>query len=234
LVRVLVNDFVREENAKCVLCGAGETAARIYANFGFEFIQKGAKSGPMALIKPGVARSFAELDEKYFAPGLEVKVREGSIADRHDCDRMLDFSKGMRELRKRWHMAFIARQVPSFMDALFCVEDGRGIATVIENSKGSILGYAFLLNLGSEHESNFKVMDLVLHPNYLGQAAFFIGETIQIAHRAGIAEIYSFVAVCDKEKVEALMQAGFREEYRFSGKFRVDQACCDVAMLRLR
>jgi hypothetical protein len=233
-MKVLVEDFAKEDNAKCVLCGAGEVAGAIYAKFGFQFIVPGAKSGGMALIKKGVATDFAELEEKYFAPGLAVKVREGDIGDRHDCDRMLDLSRGMKELRSRWHTAFIAHQVPTFIDALFCVEDGKGLTTVMENSEGRIMGYAFVLNLGSRFEGDFKVMDFVLHPNYLPRAAFFAEETIEIARKAGIPEVHAFVATCDREKLTALEDAGFIELYWFGGKFVLGKERYDIAMLRYR
>jgi hypothetical protein len=233
-MKVLVEDFAKEDNAKCVLCSAGEVAGAIYAKFGFQFIVPGAKSGGMALIKKGVAKDFAELEETYFAPGLAVKVREGDIGDRHDCDRMLDLSQGMKELRARWHTAFIAHQVPTFIDALFCVEDGKGLTTVIENSAGSILGYAFVLNLGSRFEGDFKVMDFVLHPNYLPRAAFFAGETVKIAQKAGMPETHAFIASCDREKMAAFCDAGFREEYRFCGKFALGKERYDIIALRFK
>jgi hypothetical protein len=185
----------------------------------------------MALIKPDVAKSFAELDEWYFAPGLDVKVREGHIGDRHDCDRMLDFSKGMIELRRRWHTVFIAHQVSSFMDVLFRVEDGKGMTTVIENTKGSILGYAFVLALGSPAEKDFKTMDFLLHPNYLEKAALFVRETVRIARAAGISQVHAFVAACDKEKLAALTEGGLKEEHRFVGKFKVEGRCEDITVL---
>jgi len=231
LVRVVADDFLRAGNGTCLLCSAGEVAAKIYARFGFEFIVPGATSGPMALINKRAASDFADLDEAYFEAGLEVKVREGHIGDRHDCDRMLDFSRGMNELRKRWHMAFVSRQVPSFMDALFCVEDGKGIVTVIESSKGSILGYAFVLNLGSESEGDLKVMDFVVHPNYLVRAEFFVEETVKIAKKAGVIEMYAFAASCDEDKVAALRGAGFGEEYRFPNKFKSRGRLYDIAVL---
>ena len=233
LVRVTVEDFRRQEDATCLLCSAGPDAAKVYERFGFEFVTPGSERGPMALLSPRIASSFAELDERYFAPGLTVQVREGHIGDRHDCDRMLDFSKGMNALRQRWHRAFIADRVPSFIDALFYVEDGRGIATVIANSEGRIMGYAFVLDLGSSHESGFKVMDFVIHPNYLTQAALFARETARLGGAARIAEIHAFVAACDEDKLAALRATDFREVHRFARTFEVRGECHDVVVLAL-
>ena len=234
LVRLTVDHFSSQADAACLLCSAGPDAAKLYQRVGFEFVAAGAERGPMALLSKQVASSFAELDERYFAPGLPVRVREGHIGDRHDCDRMLDFSKGMNELRRQWHAAFIAHHVPSFMDALFAVEDGRGIATVIENSAGRIMGYAFVLSLGSPHEGDFKVMDFVIHPNYMSQAAFSVQETAQLARAAGISEIHAFVAACDTEKLAALQTTGFQPVHQFIGKFHLEGERHDIVLLRHR
>lgn len=232
LVKFLVDDFLKEDG-KCLLCHSGQVPGKIYKKFGFKFIQHNAKEGPMALIKKEVAKNFQDLDRWYFEKGLHVKVRKGNIRDRHDCDRMLDFSKGINEIRKdRWHRVFIANQVPTFMDALFCVEDGKGIVTVIESSKGSILGYAFVVNLGSGFEDNLKVMDFIIHPNYFDKAGYFIKETIGIANKSGIREIYAFSPMCDEEKVTALMEAGFKKEYKFTKKFRINKKYYDIVVLK--
>ena len=96
------------------------------------------------------------------------------------------------------------------------------------------MGYAFVLNLGARFEGDFKVMDFVLHPNYLPRAAFFAGETVKIAQAAGISDVFAFVASCDREKMTALCDAGFRDEYRFAGKFALGQERYDIVALRFK
>jgi len=233
LVRATVADFGQQTDAVCLLCSAGPDPAKVYRRFGFEFVSAGAHRGPMALLNKRVARSFANLDEQYFAPGLAVRVRQGHIGDRHDCDKMLAFSRGMSELRQRWHTAFVAHEVPTFIDAIFAAEDGRGIATVMHNSDGCILGDAFVLSTGSPFEAGFKVMDFVIHPNYLAHAAFFARETIRLASAAGIPEMHAFVAACDEEKLAALLAAGGEEVHRFARKFSVRGECHDIVVLEL-
>jgi len=234
LVAATVDDFNHQSDGICLLCSAGSNAAGIYRKYGFEFVTPGSDAGPMALVNKRVAADFAELDEKYFAPGFPVTVRRGHIGDRHDCDRMLDFSKGMNELRKRWHRVFIARAVPTFIDALYCVDDGKGIATVIENSHGRILGYAFVLSPGSSCEAPFKVMDFDIHPQYLSSAVFFVERTCEIARDAGSLHVRAFIAACDEEKLAVFLQAGFEEEYRFEDVFTFDGRFCDIVVLRKR
>ena len=232
LVRLAVADFHRQPHGRCLLCSAGAGAAPIYRQFGFEFISPGASSGPMALINPQTASSFADLEERHFAPGLDTTVRLGHIGDRHDCDRLLDFSRGLRELRPRWHAAFVASQVPTFIDALFAAEDGKGIVTVLASRAGSVLGYAYVLALGSVWEPDLKILDFILHPNYLDQAGRFVRETAALAAAAGTPDIHAFAAACDREKVAALDAGGFREAHRFPGKFRLGPAQHDLLLLR--
>ena len=230
LVRILVEDFLQKDG-KCLLCNADQVSGKIYESFGFRFIQDGAS--PMALIKKEVASSFQELDRWYFEAGLDVRVREGNIGDRHDCDRMFDFSREINEIKDSWHKTFITSQVPTFQDALFYVEDGKGIVTVIESSKGNILGYAFILNLGTEFENNFKIMDFKIHPDYFGKAKCFIIKTGRIASLAGITEIYSFSPTCYEEKVSVLQEAGFKKEYNFTNKFKMDKKYFDIVVFKL-
>ncbi len=231
IVRLTVEDFARSEG-KCLLCGAARDSAAIYCRLGFELIVEGAESGPAALVKKSVADSFRALEEDYFQPGPDVTVRPGTIADRHDCDRMLDFSPPARQLARKWHRVFMASRVPTFMDALYMVEDGRGLLTVAESARATIVGYAFALNLGSEHEDRLRTLDLAVHPNYLDQAARLASETASMALAAGTRELCAFVAECDEEKLTALAEAGFREAYRFKQAFLLDDQYYDVLGLR--
>ena len=229
ITRVLVEHFSAEPAGLCLLCSASAQSGRIYQKLGFEFILPESNSGPMALIKPSVAGSFAELDEKYFAPGFAVRVREGHIGDRHDLDRMLDFSAPWIAARERWHFALLASRVPTFISALHYVEDGRGLITVLQTSAGSLVGYAFVLNLGSRFEKGLRTFDLAVHPHYLDKATYLVEETLKMA---GSGEVHAFIAECDEEKLTALLQAGFVEQYRFGGAFVLADGPFDVLLLR--
>ncbi len=228
LTRVLVDHFNAEPLGNCLLCSAGEAAGRIYRQFGFEFIPPTGTSGPMGLIKPSVAASFAELDARTFAPGGKVSVRPGHSGDRHDIDRLLDFSAPWIEARRRWHFVMLAAQVPTFIAALHCVEDGRGLVTVLQTSTGSIVGYAFVLNLGSPLERGLRTLDFVVHPHYLDQAPLLVRETLRLA---GAGEVHACVAECDGERLAALSQAGFAAQYRFRGAFVLADQVHDVLLL---
>lgn len=232
LTRVVVDHFTAEPQGSCLLCSASEQSGRIYRRFGFEFIPPTANSGAMALLKPSVAPSFAALDEQYFAPGLPVTVRLGHIGDRHDIDRMLDFSAPWVEARKRWHLTGLSSRIPTFISTLHYVEDGRGLVTVLQTSSGSLVGYAFVLSLGSRYETGLKTFDLVVHPHYLMEGQGLASETLRLAHEAGMGGIHASVAACDQDKLSLLRSAGFREQYRFAGAFVLDEKQHDVLLLK--
>jgi hypothetical protein len=118
------------------------------------------------------------------------------------------------------------------MDALFCVEDGKGLVAVAESARGSIVGYAFALNLGSSRERDLATLDMCIHPNYLDHAARFAEDTAGLAARAGMGELHSFAASCDEAKVASLAGAGFQEQYRFRGGFRLGDHRHDILVMR--
>ena len=229
IVRVLVDDFNAEPTGKCLLCSAGADAGRIYRKYGFEFIPPTATSGAMGLVK---GETFAELEERYFAPGQPVTVREGHSGHRHDVDRMMDFSPAWIEARRHWHSVFIGSSVPTYIATLHQVEDGRGLLTVLQTEAGSVVGYAYVLNLGSVHEQHLRTLDFAVHPHYLTAAGTLLHETLARALQADGAPIHAFVAACDEPKLAALQAVGFVVAYTFPGAFVLAGEACDVLMLR--
>jgi len=233
ITRIVVDHFNADATGSCLLCTAGEQAGRIYLKHGFQFIPPTARSGAMGLVKPSVAPSFAALDERYFAPGLPVTVRPGHIGDRHDIDRMLDFSAPWIEARSRWHLVGQSSHVPTFISALHYVEDGRGLICVLQTSSGSIVGYAFVLNLGSRYETGLLTFDMVLHPHYLDHGVTLARGTLEPAEEAGLDTVHALVAACDQEKLQIVQLVGFAEQYRFARSFGLPgEDPCDVLLLR--
>jgi GNAT superfamily N-acetyltransferase len=233
LTRILLDDFNAEPAGSCMLCTAGEPAGRIYRRLGFEFIPPTADRGPMCYLKRSVAPDFATLDEQYFAPGLPTSILPGHIGHRHDIDRMMDFSAPWVAARGRWHLVGLSSHVPTFIGALHYVEDGRGLINVLRTDAGSVVGYAFVLNLGSPNEAGLPVLDLVLHPHYLDRGVDLVQQTLETAREAGDREVHAYVATCDGKKHQVLCDAGFIEGYRFVGAFgKADSKRHDIVLLR--
>ncbi|MCE5238985.1 GNAT family N-acetyltransferase [bacterium] len=229
IVRVLVDHFNAEPQGKCLLCSASAQSGRIYRKYGFEFIPPTAESGAMGLVK---GETFAELEQRYFAPDRPVHVREGHVGHRHDVDRMMDFSPAWIEARRHWHPAFLSSSVPTYMAALHKVEDGRGLLTVLQTEDGSVLGYATVLNLGSPYEANLRTLDFAVHPHYLDQAGTLLTETLTMAQQEGLPRPHAFVAACDESKLAALREAGFSVSHTFTGAFVLGGTAHDLLMLQ--
>lgn len=234
LLGFLLADFARSD-AQALLCTGWAPASAYYQTIGFEFIADGPLTGrdPMALIKKDHAADFRELDERYFAAGTEVIVRPGTIRDRHDCDCMMDFSPSLGRIRERWGRTFAAACVPTYIEALYRVEDGRGLLTVCETSSRSIVGYGFAVNIGSPLEPRLAAFDFLVHPNYFAEIDRLVSETVTLAGRMRFHEMVCFIPECAQEKLAGLLRCGFSERYRFRNAYESSSGTYDVLMLTL-
>ncbi len=235
LLAELLKDF-DDSPGVALLCTGEAPVSNYYHQIGFEFIVPGPLTGhdPMALVKKQYAGDFAQLEQQYFAPGQSVATRLGTIADRHDCDRMLDFASALRAAAPQWRKVFAAWRAPTFIDALYMVEDGLGIATVLATSRGRIVGHASVLNVGSPAERGLHVLDYVVHPNYYPDIQAFVGDTVALAHRRGIVGMVAFVTAGADLKLSGLTSAGFTEAYRFNDSLDMEGHPDDIVMLSLR
>ncbi|MDD5697399.1 MAG: GNAT family N-acetyltransferase [Victivallaceae bacterium] len=226
LMGFLIEDF-QNSPGKALFCGTGSPwIADIYRKYGFQLIKQGADYGPMVLTKQNYAENFNELEKKYFAPDLSFTVRIADPGDQFDCDKVLGYSKGIRELASP--RIFLSAQIPTFMEAMFRVKDKKGLVTVAETSIGSIVGWSFVLNLGSPDEQEAKVFDFMIHPNYSKQAEQFIKQSTQLAIDRGITKIYSYVCSNESKKIKNLLGAGFIEVARIHNYCMRGNKNCDL------
>jgi len=234
LLRFLLEDFAKSE-ATALLCTGEAPASTYYERIGFEYIEDGPRTGhdPMALIKKSHASNFRELDARYFAAGHHVTVHPGTIRERHDCDRMMDFSPGLNRIKERWGRTFAAACVPTYIDALYMVEDGRGLLSVCETSSQSIVGYGFAVNIGSPFEPRVSIFDFLIHPNYFAAIDQLVSETVTLASRMRLREMVCFAPELAQEKLAGLLRCGFAERYRFKAAHESSTGTHDVLMLTL-
>ncbi len=234
LLCFLLEDFAKSD-ATALLCTGDAPASAYYEKIGFEFIDDGPRTGhdPMALIKKSHAVDFRELDERYFAAGSGVTVHPGTMRERHDCDRMMDFSPGLGRIRELWGRTFAAACVPTYIEALYMVEDGRGLLTVCETSSQRIVGYGLAVNIGSPFEPCVSVFDFLIHPNYFAAIDRLVSETVTLAGRMRFREMVCFVPECAQEKLAGLLRCGFSEKYRFEDAYELSSGTHDVLMLTL-
>lgn len=233
IMKFFLDDF-QKSKGKALFCGTGSPwIADIYKKYGFQLIKEKTACGSMALIKSEYAKDFKELEEEYFQSGLSVNARTGNIGDQFDCDKILAYSTGIEKLSMDWHRVFLSSPISTFMQALFKVENGKGVATVAESSKGSIVGYAFILSSGSLIEDKSKTLDFIIHPNYMNYAVKFVEETIKIRKKEKTENIRCYISSSDKEKLSILLEAGFKEEAGLSDYCFLRNSYFDLKILRL-
>lgn len=231
LMGFLTDDFY-ESDGRALFCSAARWVADIYKPFGFQFLQQGVDSGPMVMVKSGVARNFAELASEYFKAGLPVRVREGKPEDQFDCDKMLRFAFEQTEMASRWHRVQMAGRISSFMEALFKVQDQKGIVTVAETAGGSRVGYAFVAGVGGPIEEKSPVLDFLMHPNYLRDADKLLAMTMHLAGAREPVQVRCYLPTADLEKFGVLEKAGFQKEAVLTDYCRIGRSSCDLMILK--
>ena len=232
LMEFLAADF-QKSKGNALFCGTGNPhAAKIYRRNGFQNIEEGKETGAMVLIKSNYASNFSELENKYFEPGLEINVLPATRKEQFDVDKVFHCSTGLKTIAENWHTVFLASQVSSLRAVLFKVEDGKGLATVAKNSKGNIVGYAYILSFGSLIEEKSKILDFIIHPNYLKNGIQILQETVEIGKKQGIENIRCYVSSRDKEKSAILLKAGFKEECSLSNYCFIDNNYFDLKILK--
>jgi len=215
---------------RAVLCGTGRPwVAAIYAKYGFRPVLEGAPAGALALLTKTAPASFAAFEEEYFRAGQAVSVVPGTMAHRHDVDKLLKDAFLIRgEPRQRLAMA---SHVDSFRTACFMVEDDRGLTTVAKTANGAVVGWSFLLNTGSRAERNAPTFDFEIHPNHAGAAPLLIRESLNLAAAQGVTRAYSYCAACASARLDLLTAAGFEETARLTDYVTTADRTCDLTIL---
>lgn len=251
LIDAFMDDFLLS-SAKILLCSANPHAMNSYAKIGWKSIlQSSQGGGPSYLIHPNmlehgtVGKDFREFSNDYFSPGRKTSVYPGSMRHRHDIDRLLSFSKILQltdtgenpekllsvqdvVLDRRMGITY---NIKNYMDAIFRMEDGNGIVTVMTTDKGNVVGWAFCLSLGSELEKGNKYLDYSIHPNYASSASLLINETLCLMKKQQADTIYAYCPNIDTEKKKAFNECGFHENARMKNYCKIDGNLCDMELL---
>ncbi|HRU07725.1 MAG TPA: hypothetical protein P5137_18330, partial [Candidatus Brocadiia bacterium] len=178
-------------------------------------VRRGADCGDLALLKPIGAVTFADFERDYYATGAAAAVVAGTMAHRHDVDKLLAIA--MKERGAATTRVAMAWPVRSFEDAIFRSEDGGGLVTALVAADDRVLGWAFVLNTGSPLEAMSKVLDYEVHPNYAGMADDLVAGTLRLAREQGLGQVYAFAPSSEEAKTAALRRCGFGEAARLGG-----------------
>ena len=190
---------IRRAPVRMLCCATGnKVAAASYVKSGFRLIY-GGETGPLCFSK---GESLFEESKKIFSGSRITEVRPGTIGDQFDCDKFLAYTPEM------WK-----RPLPSQFGPAACVSDfrlalqesfgGRAVVYTALNEKRECCGYAFAVMF-----PRMPVLDFVVHPAYMGDAAGLIRRTAEsFREKFGVMPLwYGFAE--DREKLRAAQAAG--------------------------
>ena len=192
-------DAIRRSPANMLCCIASKKITPVYLKYGFQLIH-GGESGPLCFIKDG---TFASEAEQAFSGNRIMEIRPGEISDQFDCDKFLVY---VPELWKREHpvqtgpAAFVSDFRLAFQESFA----GNSVVYVALNERKVCCGYAFAVML----PSGMPVLDFVVHPAYLDDAAGLIRTTVSaFLEKFGTSPFYYGLSA-DAGKIAAALGAG--------------------------
>jgi hypothetical protein len=98
--------------------------------------------------------------------------------------------------------------------------EGNGGLWVLENPAGSLVGAASVIRLDSEAQGHAPVLDFLVVPAYVHQAADLLLAAIEAQASAGAEQARVYVASCDGEKASLVRDVGFHHEATLVGQFK--------------
>lgn len=138
ILTVCIRDFFASGALFCS-CDAAAAAAPAYERAGFKRIF-GPDKPPMALVRNGVA-SFAAVAEEAYRDVSGGTIRDGNLADRFDCDKLLRYAT---EVYRKIDPAGKATSYLSLWEEY--VRPGRAKVKVLVAKSGFCAGYAYSLD----------------------------------------------------------------------------------------
>jgi GNAT superfamily N-acetyltransferase len=230
LARVAVDCFVGEGGV-CLHLGTNNPAARnVYQGCGFR-----AYNGQvMRYLRPGLA--WDGFDDDYYAWAGPAQVRPGQWGDlaRVGALYVAPHRWFVKDYPQRIysHPAIVHQRcgsiLPSMMDNAI---EGEGGLWVLENPAGRIVGAATATRWDSKAQGHAPVLDLLVAPSYVRQAAELLLAVLEAQLAAGAEQVQIYIASCDREKAGLVRNIGFRHEATLAGQFRAGTDCYDLDIL---
>ena len=235
LMNYFLDDF-HSSPAKLLLCATGTPwVASFYLKYGFQLITPNADCGPLALFNESNQTKysdFAEFAAEYFATTDNFEIKEGTMAEVFDIDKMLAYELILHNeppMRVALNYA-----VQSYREAIFKSEDGHGFTVVAKTKNNSVPAWGYFLNLASEYEEHSRIFDFFIHPAFKAQTSNFVANSLRLAERNGIKSVYSYISGSEKSKIDILKQSGFSVAAEIADYCRVsDTSTSPLVILNL-
>jgi len=192
-------ETVRRSPVRMLFCMTGNPVAiRGYEKVGFRLIY-GGKSGPLVFAP---SEDYEAVSRRAFAGTGMAKIRTGGIGDQFECDKFLAYSEsvypGHRHLRRG-----PAIWIYEFRSAYQEMCSGNGCVMVAENRQGTIVGYAYALNIMGN-----PLLDFTVHGDYAADAAKLLQAAVAEYRRKFSGPLFFYAASADCEKIGIAVGAG--------------------------
>lgn len=207
------------DEIKMLSCITGKDyAADCYRKYGFETTD-GSRTGIMSYCRCG---TFKEVSAAAFAGNRIVRVRSGLREDQFDIDKFLLFQDELR-IRSCHQFCGYATWFAEFRVIYQEVVAGHGVVMVAENESGTIVGYAYALNVNCTPFFNF-----VCHPAYINDSEQLLRKTAESFREKYNTDAHFLCELGDAEKIAAVERAGARPGPILPGYMRKSDGYRDV------
>ena len=111
------------------------------------------------------------------------------------------------------------------------VEEEKGNFFCLENGFSRIVGAATLFDSASNYHSHLKILDFLIHPNHWDYTIKLLDPIIAEDAKRAKKQIISYLASCDKEKLNWLKKLGFGERGAISNYFQKGEEKVNLIIL---
>ncbi|MDD5727227.1 MAG: GNAT family N-acetyltransferase [Victivallales bacterium] len=185
----------RDSPARRLCCASGNKfAVASYLNAGFKLIY-GGECGPLTLTKDG---DYLEETKRAFAGKTIAAVRAGTIGDQFECDKYLYYTENIYQGKRHFRRG-PAGWISDYRGAYQEMLSGNGTVYVAENTTGTVVGYAFALNVQGN-----SILDFTLHSAYINTAEKLLKATVSAYREKFTEPLLFYTFEDDREKIAAL------------------------------
>lgn len=220
-------EHFRVQGGMCLYLGTvNPIALRVYESCGF-YPYNGIAM--RYLTPPNVREGF---DTVFFGDVGEAHVRPVEWGDAGMIDALYcsPYPYLIRDYRRRSfsHPAIRQRSCHIFPSLMVGVEEEDGAFLALENCRSRLVGAAVLSRNDPRVEAHVGVVDFVVQPAYMPQAAELLTALTTEAHARGCSMLRACFASCDVGKKDVAKAVGFVSEAVIPRQFHVGDTWWDL------
>ncbi|MFH1903971.1 MAG: GNAT family N-acetyltransferase [bacterium] len=213
----------KERNLLAMYLGVtNPIAKKIYEKYGWVSYNDCPNTCIMRRLKKNINQE--NFDKEYYRIDRKIRIRGVKRGDLPKIEALYNWT-GNKQLIKNYlshifNNTAVEGQIISLNNK---VENNEGKFLCIENSLNHIVGIATLFDSNLNYQTHLKVLDFLVHPNYWDYTMKLLDSIIVEDEKRTKKEIISYLASCDKEKINWLKELGFKERGIIRDYFRREE-----------